>query len=405
MHINTRYSGGGAAVASARLHEGLKRAGCNSKFIVGSTSLELDEIEVVFKDWKTRWLHHLLPLTGLNHLEYIGSSKISESEFYQQADVINFHNLHRDYFSYLSLPRLTSNKPAVWTLHDMWSFTGHCAYSFDCDRWEIGCGNCPYLDIYPAVKRDATRWEWKLKRRTYSRSNITIIVASAWLETKVRKSILANHFSVVRIPHGIDTDSFIPMDKRLCRAVLNIPDDKIVLMFSAMSVSDHRKGGDLLIKIMNCMPKSFRTNVVLLIMGEDAQAIGRNLDMEVLPLGYIGGDPLKVICYNAADIFLFPTRADIWSLVVQESMACGTPCISFDVGGVPDLVRPGVTGILAPPENIDIFRDSVLELVEDQKKRNAMGLKCREIVLKEYDIRRQAKRYISLYEKMVSQNN
>jgi glycosyltransferase involved in cell wall biosynthesis len=405
LHINTRLSGGGAAVASTRLHEGLKQAGCDSKFMVASSSVDSQESERVPHDWKTRWLHRLVPLTGLNYLEYAGTSKIPQSAFYQQADVLNFHNLHRDFFSYLSLPRLTSNKPAVWTLHDMWSFTGHCAYSFDCNRWEIGCGNCPYLDIYPSVRRDATRWEWKLKRRAYSRSNITVIVTSKWLEAKVRKSILAEYFSIVKIPHGIDTDTFFPMDKKLCRTVLNIPVDKIVLMFSAMSVSDHRKGGDLLIEIMNRMPKSLKSNIVLLIMGEGGKAYSKMFDMEVLPIGYVSGEQLKVICYCAADLFLFPTRADIWSLVVQESMTCGTPCISFDIGGVPDLIRSGITGLLAPRENINIFRDSIVELVEDHKKRNAMGLKCREIVLKEYDIGIQVQKYLSIYEKLVGQNN
>jgi glycosyltransferase involved in cell wall biosynthesis len=403
LHINTRSSGGGAAIASYRLHEGLKQAGCDSKFMVGSYSLSSDgqETELVPKDWKTRWLHHLLPLTGLNYLEYQGSFKIPKSNFYQEADVVNLHNLHRDFFSYLSLPLLTSNKPAVWTLHDMWSFTGHCAYSFDCNRWEIGCGKCPYLDTYPAVRRDSTRWEWKLKQRTYARSNITVIVASKWLESKVRKSVLSKYFSIVQIPHGIDTDIFFPIDKKLCRIALNIPNDKIVLMFSAMSLSDHRKGSDLLIKIINGMPKSLKSNIVLLIMGEGGNAYSKLFDMEVLPLGYVSGDHLKAICYSAADLFLFPTRADIWSLVVQESMACGTPCISFDVGGVPDLVRPEITGLLAPPENISFFRKLIIELVEDYEKRNKMSLKCREIVLKEYDIQIQAYRYLSIYEKLV----
>jgi glycosyltransferase involved in cell wall biosynthesis len=405
LHINTRFSGGGAAVASNRLHEGLKKAGCKSKFMVGVSSGELEEVQVVPYDWKSRWLHRLLPLTGLNYLEYQGSFKIPKTYFFKEADIINLHNLHRDFFSYLSLPLLTSNKPAVWTLHDMWSFTGHCAYSFDCNRWKVGCGNCPYLNTYPAVRRDATRWEWKLKNRTYSRSNITIIVASNWLESKARKSVLAKYFSIIRIPHGIDSNTYFPIEKKLSRVVLNIPNDKIVLMFSAMSVSDHRKGGDLLIKILKGIPKSLKSNMALLILGEGGKAYGDMVDMEVLPLGYVGGDPLKVICYSAADIYLFPTRADIWSLVVQESMACGTPCIGFDVGGVSDLIRPGINGSLAPAEDINTFRDLVIELAEDHKKRCEMGSKCREIVLKEYDIHIQVNQYLSLYKKIISENN
>ena len=405
LHINTRYSGGGAAVASTRLHEGLKKAGCKSRFMVGFSSGELEEVQVVPYDWKSRWLHRLIPLTGLNYLEYQGSFKIPKSNFYKEADVLNLHNLHRDYFSYLALPILTSNKPAVWTLHDMWSFTGHCAYSFNCNRWKVGCGNCPYLNTYPAVKRDATKWEWKLKNRAYSRSNIKIIVTSKWLESKVRKSVLEEYFSIIRIPHGIDINTYFPIEKKICRSVLNIPNDKIVLMFSAVSVSDHRKGGDLLIKILKSIPKSLKSNMVLLIMGEGSTAYGKLVDMEVLPLGYVGSDQLKVICYNAADIFLFPTRADIWSLVVQESMACGTPCISFDVGGVRDLIRHGINGFLAHAEDVNDFRKSIIELAEDHVMRREMGSIGREIALNEYDIQIQVNQYLALYKNLIKENN
>jgi glycosyltransferase involved in cell wall biosynthesis len=402
LHINTRFSGGGAAISSKRLHQGLKQAGCDSKFMVGFSSFESHEIMTIPKDWRAKWLHRLFPLSGLNYLEYVGSSKIPKYSFYKQSDILNLHNIHRDYFSYLSLPALTSTKPTVWTLHDMWPFTGHCAYSFDCNRWEIGCGKCPYLETYPSVKRDATKWEWKLKRHTYSRSNITIVATSKWLENKLRKSMMAEFCSITRIPHGIDTDIFHTMDKKTCRTALKIPDGKIVLMFCAMSTLDRRKGADQLINIINGLPKNLKSNLVLLIMGENAQAYSKYFEIDVLPVGFISAHQLKVICYNAADIFLFPTRADIWSLVVQESMACGTPCISFDVGGVPDLVRPGLTGLLAPLGNISMFRSCIIELAEDQKKRSYMSRACRQTVLNEYDIKGQVKRYLSLYKKLIN---
>ncbi len=175
-------------------------------------------------------------------------------------------------------------------------------------------------------------------------------------------------------------------------------------MFSAVSVSDHRKGGDLLINILKSIPKSLKSNMVLLIMGEGSKAYSKLVDMEVLPLGYVGSDQLKVICYNAADIFLFPTRADIWSLVVQESMACGTPCISFDVGGVSDLIRDGINGFLAPSEDVNEFKKLIIELAENHLKRCEMGSIGREIAIKEYDIQIQVNQYLSLYKKLIKEN-
>ena len=105
---------------------------------------------------------------GLNYLEYLGSFEIKKHPFYEKADVINLHNLHGATFNYLALAPLTHDKPAIWTLHDMWSFTGHCSYSYDCERWKLGCGNCPYPKIYPAIKKDNTNLEWKLKNSILS---------------------------------------------------------------------------------------------------------------------------------------------------------------------------------------------------------------------------------------------
>lgn len=389
-------------MAAKRLHQGFLQAGHTSRFMVGNTAFELPEISLVPRDWRTRWLHRLLPLTGLNYLEYIGSFKIPETAFYREANVINFHNLHRDYFSYLALPALTSEKPAVWTLHDMWSFTGHCAYSFNCHRWKSGCGKCPYLKEYPEVRRDATRWEWKLKDKAYSRSRINIVVPSRWLENLAKKSVLSRHFPVDRIPHGIDTDTFQPMEKNLCRQVLGIAVSRTVLLFAAMSASDYRKGGDLLLKALQPLPKSLKSNILLIVMGEGGEAYQGMTDIDVYPAGYFEGDQLKTILYNAADLFLFPTRADIWSLVVQEAMACGIPSISFDIGGVSDLVRPEITGLLATPEDIDSFREAVTELIEDSTKRQQMSSNCRTIAVEEYRLELQTSRYLSIYRKMLN---
>ncbi len=135
----------------------------------------------------------------------------------------------------------------------MWSFTGHCAYSYDCDRWQTGCGKCPYPDSYPGISRDSTAWEWKLKNRTYQHSNLTIVAPSQWLAEQARKSMLGQ-FPIHCIPYGIDTDAYQPLDSGQCRSVLGIPLDKRVLLFGAQSLTDQRKGGDLCLKRCSSSP-------------------------------------------------------------------------------------------------------------------------------------------------------
>ena len=401
LHVNTRISGGGAAVAAVRLHQGLKLAGHTSRFMVGTGSASLPEISSVPDDWRTPWLHRIIPFSGLNYLEYLGSYKIAQTDFFKQADILNLHNLHRDYFSYPALAGLTKITPAVWTLHDMWAFTGHCAYSFDCQRWVTGCGRCPHLTGYPEARRDATKWEWRLKKSVYARSDITIVTASRWLEEMAGRSMLAAYFPIKRIPHGINTTVYRAMDKTLCRTVLGLPKNKKVLMFAAVDTEEFRKGGDLLLSALKTLPDSLKADLILLIMGAGQEARFKDIDMKIVSLGYVDNDVFKVIGYNAADVFLFPSRADIWSLVVQEAMSCGTPSVAFDVGGVADLVRHRTTGLLVPPEDTASFKDAIVELLEDRRLYQTVSSGCEKTAADEYTIELQASRYLSLYQEIL----
>jgi glycosyltransferase involved in cell wall biosynthesis len=401
LHINQSDISGGAAIAGYRLHQGLLAQEIDSKMLVGNVKTDSDRIATVPR--KTRIENQLYRFTrysGLNDINLFSSFDIPNYKFYQDADILNFHNLHTGYFNYLAISKLTKTKPAIFTLHDMWSFTGHCAYSYDCDRWKIGCGSCPYPDIYPAIRRDSTRIEWKLKNWIYSKSNLTIITLSHWLTEQAKASMLSR-FPIHHIPNGIDTDAYQSLDRHLCKAVLDIPQDKRVLLFGADSLKDRRKGGDLLFNALQQLPQSLKAEVLLLTFGNGSEAITAKLGIPTISLGYISSDRLKSIAYSAADLFIFPTRADNLPLVLQESMACGTPMVSFDIGGVPDLVRPMVTGYLAKTEDAKDFCNGIVKLLEDDQLRQTMSDNCRAIALAEYPLELQAERYIKLYKEIL----
>lgn len=405
LHINQSDLTGGAAIAGYRLHQSLLDRRVDSRLLVGKARTNSDRVATVPR--KQRWEDGLFRFThrlGLNHLNFIGSFDLPQHDFYQQADILNFHNLHTGYFNYLAIPSLTTNKPAIFTLHDMWSFTGHCAYSYDCDRWKQGCGKCPYPDTYPGVARDRTSWEWKLKDWVYNRSNLVVVTLSQWLTERVRQSMLAR-FSIYHIPNGIDTQAYQPLDSELCRQLLGIPQDKKVLMFGADSLQDRRKGGDLLSAALQNLPAALKKETVLLTFGNGGEQIESTVGISTLNLGYVSSDRLKSIAYSAADLFVFPTRADNLPLVLQESMACGTPMVSFDVGGVSDLVRQGITGYLATAEDAVDFADGVAQLLSEPELRQQMSRNCRAIALKEYPLELQAQRYIELYQKALQGQN
>ena len=353
LHINQSDIGGGAAIAGFRLHQGLLLQGIDSKILSGDSKLTCERIAKFPPQTRLEWqvLKRITERCGLNYIHLISSFRVVQHDFFRDANIVNFHNLHSGYFSYLSIPKLTQDKPGVLTLHDMWSFTGHCSYSFDCMRWETGCGECPYLDTYPRVERDSTALELKIKSWVYKHSNLTVVAPSSWLTRQARQSIL-NHFAIHHIPNGIDTSTYQPIDTELCRTVLNVPTNKFVLMTGADSLKDPRKGLDLLVRSLQGLPKSLKDESTLLSFGNNGEALANEVGIEGINLGYISSDRLKAVAYSAADLLVFTSRADNLPLILQESMACGTPMVAFNIGGVSDLVRPGITGYLAAPEDI-----------------------------------------------------
>lgn len=403
---------GGAIIAMMRLHHGLKKAGVDSKILNRvNTSGSADVIGFPHSPRLQRAEYQLERITGrlgLNDVHCLNTFAIKRLPAYLNADVLDLHTIHGGFFNYLALPALTRNKPAVLTLHDMWFFTGHCSYSYDCERWKSGCGRCPHLDTYPAVRRDSTRLQWQLKNWVYRNSNVAVVSPSQWLAEQARHSML-NHLPIHHIPHGIDAQIYRPLDRDPCRSALGIARDKKVLMFMAMTMNPaeghyRRKGCDLLLAALKTLPESLKPKLTLLLLGGESEGLAEAVGIETVNLGYVGSDRLKAVAYSASDLFIFPTRADIFGLVLLESLACGTPIVSFNVTGVTELVRPGTTGYLAAAENVEDFRNGIVQLLSDDALRGALRNKCREVAVREYPLEAQVRGYIKLYQDLIQRS-
>ncbi len=396
------HCGGGGSVAMYRLHCSLSEAGIDSRILCERKTTDAPQIQVFQRSLSSKILEKLLQQItsrlGLNDIHRLSSFQLKQHEAYLDTDIVHFHGFH-GFINYLALPALTRDKPAVFSLCDMWAMTGHCSYSFDCDRWKIGCGKCPYPDVHPAIKRDATHLEWKLKDWVYSHSNLIIVSKSKWT-TKLAQQSMLNRYPIYEIYNGINTEVYQPLAKKQCRLELGIPLGKRILMFAALNLNDYRKGGDLLVKALQNLPASFKAKTVLLTFGRGSEAIAEAVEMPILNLGYISDDERKAIAYSAADLFLFPTRAETFGNVALESIACGVPVVSFKVGGVPDHIRPGITGYLAEPENTQDFRDGIIQLLENEDLRYQMSKQCRAITVQEYNSKLSAQRHIEIYRKI-----
>jgi len=390
---------GGGPIAMLRLQEGVRKAGVQSRILCMKPTLP---DSVAFPQMRgERRLGTVTSRLGFNDLHCLGTFRISNLAAYVEADLLHIHGVHGGYFNYLALPRLTKRKPAIYTLHDMWPFTGHCVHSFDCDRWKTGCGHCPYPEIPNAIQRDTTSWEWKLKNWSYRRSDFTFVTPSTWLSELARQSML-KHFKVMHIPQGIDTELYRPLDPEISRVALGIPAGKKVLLYIVRRMNPshkaaHIKGVDLFARAVKEMPASLKRETVLLLVGEGGEHLAHELDMASIPLGFVSNDRLKAVVYSAADILAFPSRAENSPLVLVESMACGTPVVAFNVGGVSDVVRHGVTGLLAEPENYKQLSEGIVQLLEDADLRARLGRQCRTITEKEYPLQLYVDRHVALY--------
>ncbi len=394
-------SGGGGAIAMHRLHIGLRRLGIDSHILGSDNTTGAPYVHILPRPRRIESLIRLATSQlGLNDVHRVSSFRIPRLQVYRDTDLLTIHGTHSGFLNYLALPSLTREKPTVFVLHDMWCLTGHCAMSFDCERWKIGCGKCPYPEAHPAIRRDATHVEWKLKEWVYSRSNLVIVSPSRWLAELAKQSML-RRFPIHCIPNGVDLEAFQPLDPEKCRSLLGIPPGTKVLMLAALSLHSPWKGGDLLRKALVLLPESLKRNSVLLLLGRGGEAISESVSFPCISLGHVDDDRLKAIAYSAADVFVHPTRADNFPLVLQESMACGTPVVSFGVGGVPELVRPGVTGYLAEPESAEDLREGIVQLLQDEERHAFMSKRCRDIAVDEYRLEMQVERYVRLYEQLL----
>ena len=233
----------GAAIVVHSLHYGLRKAGIDSRILCNSPT-QPASVAMPRAPRAERMLSRVTMRLGLNDVHGVGAFRIKDVAF-QEADVVHFHGIHGHFFSYLALPaRRTKPRSLRSTI---WALTGHCAVSYDCERWRTGCSHCPYPAAPPPLPggRDGTRLEWKLKRWAYRHARMTVVALSTRMIAQLQQSILG-HLPVCHIPNGVDTEVYRPLDPVMCRTALGIPTHKKVLLFAAANVASPNKGGALL---------------------------------------------------------------------------------------------------------------------------------------------------------------
>ncbi len=288
-----------------------------------------------------------------------------------EPDLIHAHNLHSEFFDLRELPYYSNKFPFFLTLHDCWTFTGHCCHFFDCERWKKNCGKCPHLDIPISLNEDGTRSNLTLKRKLYSTSKLHIATPSKWLANHVSQSILSPAIrSITVIPNGVDQNIFASAEKIEARKKLKIPETDFVISFSCNSPSKNPwKNYGLLEEIVQILAKSPKIkNITFLIMGEDGEPNSYN-HIRLKKLGWLQDKQKVALVYQASDIYLHPTNADTYPNVILEAMSCGTPVVASNVGGIPEQITDQVDGRILP-NRAEVFASAIKEIILDNQKCN-----------------------------------
>ena len=340
-------------------------------------------------------------------------------------NIVHFHNLHGGYFDLRVLHGLSQGLPVVLTLHDAWLLSGHCAHSLDCERWKNGCGQCPDLTTYPAIRQDMTDYNWRRKRELYARSRLYVATPSRWLMDKVKQSILASAVVEARIiPNGVDLAVFHGADKQATRAVLGLPQNAKVLVFAATGIRRNvYKDYNTTRAAVSLLGKGLhRQKVLFIALGEDAPT-ERIDQVEVRFVPYQKDPAVVARYYQAADVYVHAALADTFPNTVLEALACGTPVVATAVGGIPEQVKglemvgggsratalntykvDEATGVMVPIGDAEAMALGIELLLNDGPLRDRLGENTARDARQRFDLQKQVDCYLEWYGELLRNN-
>ncbi len=319
------------------------------------------------------------------------------------ADILYLHWINQGLLSLQNIRQLAqTGKPLVWTLHDMWAFTGGCHYSGACKNYETDCGSCPMLRwSHPG---DLSHRVWKRKKNILP-SDIQFITCSEWLAGIARQSSLLSAYPIVAIPNAIDTSVFKPIkeaDRKHFRQALTISDHALVLLFAAMKVSEPRKGFSYLLEALKIFKNNHpSTPVELLVIGKSDPVELAALPYPFHSLGLIRDMSRLVEIYGSADAFVIPSLEDNLPNTVMEALACGTPVIGFVTGGFPEMAGHLQEGFIAPQRDAAALAEGISRLASDPEFLSRLRVAARKKAEIQYSNPVVAARHLDIYRQLI----
>ena len=415
---------GGAATAAIRQHVGLRAAGVDSRFYYfrdeKKQTLDSDFLKVEFSPpvndgpfaavhsflakRRRRRIHRLYDehLEGRDpQLETFAMAELPDPTTLDwdsiDVDIVNLHwvSFFADFPSFFkSIP---NHIPIVWTLHDTHAFTGGCHYTGGCMRFADGCGNCP--QIRSANPQDVSLASLLAKRKAYRSKSIQVVAPCAWMrDLAKRSSVWPANAKFQKIEYGLQLEKFQPVDQDAARAALGLAPNKKLIAFGAMEIDNPRKGFEHLLAALEKV-KAAGTDCECLVFGSGKIEQTAELP-ELNSLGFIDSAERLCEAYSAADVVVVPSIEDNQPQVGLEAMACGTPVIAFDAGGLPEYVIDGKTGWLCPVADSDALAEKIKISLEVGTQN--YGAAAAKQIRTRFDLRQQTQKWLQLYDNCLS---
>jgi len=405
LHLATQDKGGGGGGfdAAYRLHCNMRSAGVESAMIVFNKQSDDRQVISISNHFtledKLRWFLkkcslriHRRIYTSPYFIVEMGdffpvSRLLAALPFRPNAIIVHWVSTFITTRIMRNLS-LATGAPLYWYMADMAPLTGGCHYAFDCNGYKYECGNCPQLQ-YGKSANDISHRQWKQKFDNFHAVNITMVPASSWLERQTMESSLFSSGSIRKILLGIDSDIFKPVSQVMVRKLLDLPVDKTILFFGAHNLFEERKGINYFLDALNYLKamlqkkKNISERIMIVTAGSET-----NMDQYILPfrhqhIGFLRGDDKLAAAYQAANVFICSSTEDSGPMMINESILCGTPVISFDMGVAPDLVHTGMTGYRARLRDAQDMAKGLHDLLlMNSNSMNDMRDRCRKLGLK-----------------------
>lgn len=413
--VNTSGKTGGAAIAASRLATTLQNHGVYAKMLVADNDPNQNPSVVSLSGALAHKWNFLVERLGIfirqnfkkTHLFDIDpathGTDITKLPEFKEADIIHLHWVNQGFLSLKDIRNiLRSGKPVVWTMHDMWTFTGICHYVRECGNYKQQCGNCPLL----AHKgpNDFSHKIWLRKQKIWSKfPKLTFVACSKWLADTAVESPLVKGHQVLDIVNPIDCELYAPRPKSEARKQLSLPNGKTLILFCAYNVNLPIKGLKYLkeaLRLLTNENPSLKEQFGVILTGKGSETAGTDFPVETFPMGFVSDEHRKALIYNASDMFVIPSLQDNLPNTIVEAKASGLPVIGTKVGGIPQMINHLDDGLLVEPKNSADLARAIKWLVKeaDIKKISAQS---RANAQTQYSESSVARKYIDLYESLL----